>query len=239
MEGLEARSAVVTGRSNIFLVVLASRTGSPVGHAAGQCHGGQNRTAAHRSRRDLLVWACARKWVVTVRRICLFAALAVLALTLFDGTASATPSGWRVAPYVEIGSGTITSTVQDVTTSMGTVFGTPILRGTTSGSEVAASPPPPCSPSAGSPVTGSVTTTASDGSQLNFSLSGTVCESATTASYTRYLVTATVTVTGGTGEFANATGGGRQYSIVTLYPNGDGTEGPFTSFLYGVIRLAG
>jgi hypothetical protein len=52
-------------------------------------------------------------------------------------------------------------------------------------------------------------------------------------------VTSTVTVTGGTGEFANATGGGKQYSDVTLYPTADGTQGPFTSFLYGIIRLAG
>jgi hypothetical protein len=87
-------------------------------------------------------------------------------------------------------------------------------------------------------VTGSVTTTASNGSQLTFSLSGTVCQAATTSSYTRYLVTSSVTVTGGTGEFANATGGGKQYSLVTLYPTGFGTQGPFTSFLYGSIRLA-
>jgi hypothetical protein len=194
---------------------------------------GQNRGAAY-----LLVWACAGKWVI-MKRTCIFGAFTVLALTLLDGTASATPSGWRVAPYVEIGSGTITSTAQDVTTSVGKVFGTPIVRGTTSGSQMAASPPPPCGSSAGSLVTGSVTTTASNGSELSFSLNGTVCESATTSSYTRYVVTATVTITGGTGEFANATGGGRQYSVVTLYPTADGTQGPFTSFLHGVIRLAG
>jgi len=34
----------------------------------------------------------------------------------------------------------------------------------------------------------------------------------------------------------NATGGGRQYSVVTLYPTADGTQGPFTSFLYGETR---
>ena len=174
-----------------------------------------------------------------MRRTCILTVVAVLGLTFFQGTASATPAGWKVAPYVEIGSGTITSTVQDVTTSVGKVFGTPVVRGTTSGSQVAASPPPPCGPNAGSPVTGSVTTTASNGSQLTFSLSGTVCESATTSSYNRYLVTSTVTVTGGTGEFANATGGGKQYSVVTLYPTADGTQGPFTSFLFGIIRLVG
>ncbi len=65
-----------------------------------------------------------------------------------------------------------------------------------------------------------------------------MCESASTTSYNRYRVTSKVTVTGGTGEFANATGGGQQYSVVTLYPTADGTEGPFTSFVYGVIRLA-
>jgi hypothetical protein len=182
--------------------------------------------------------AFAGKWVA-VRRTCILTVVAVLGLTFFEGTASATPNRWKVSPYVEIGSGTITSTVQDMTTSVGKVFGTPIVRGTTSGSEVAASPPPPCGPNVGSPVTGSVVTTASNGSQLNLSLSGTVCEAATTSSYTRYLVTSTVTVKGGTGEFANATGGGKQYSVVTLYPTGDGTQGPFVSFLYGTIRLAG
>jgi hypothetical protein len=189
-----------------------------------------------RSKRDLCLGL--RRKVVAVRRACLLAVVAVLGLTFFAGTASATPRGWKVEPYVEIGKGTITSTVQDVTTSVGKVFGTPIVRGTTSGSQVAVSPPPPCGPDAGSQVTGSVTTTAPNGSQLTFSLSGTVCESASTSSYTRYLVKSTVTVTGGTGEFANATGGGKQYSVVTLYPTADGTQGPFNSFLYGIIRLA-
>ena len=193
---------------------------------------------AYGSKWDLLVWAFAGKWVA-VRRTCILIVATLLALAFFGGTASATPAHWRVVPYVEIGSGTITSTVQDVTTSVGKVFGTPVVRGTTSGSEIAASAPPPCGPNAGSPVTGSVTTTASNGSQLSFSLSGTVCESATAASYTSYVVTSTVTITSGTGEFADATGGGKQYSVVTLYPTGDGTQGPFISFLYGTIRLAG
>ena len=174
-----------------------------------------------------------------MRRTFIFTVLTVVTLTLIGGTASAAPSGWRVRPYIEIGRGTITSTVQDATTSAGKVFGTPIVRGTTTGSQVAAGPPQPCGPNAGTPVTGSVTTTASNGSELTFSLNGTVCESAATSSYTQYRVTSTVTVTGGTGEFANATGGGRQYSVVTLYPTADGTQGPFTSFLYGAIRLAG
>jgi hypothetical protein len=174
-----------------------------------------------------------------MRRTCILVLVAVVGVTFFESAASATPSGRKVVPYVELGSGTITSTVQDVTSSVGTVVGTPVVRGTTSGSEVAASPPPPCGPNAGSAVTGSVTTTASNGSQLNFSLSGTVCQAATTSSYTRYLVRSTVTVTGGTGEFAGATGGGKQDSVVTLYPTSDGTQGPFTSFLYGMIRLAG
>jgi len=157
----------------------------------------------------------------------IFTVVTVLALTLLGASASATPSGGRVRLYVELGSGTITSTVQDVTTSVGKVIGTPIAQGTTSGSQIAAAPPPPCGPNAGSAVTGSVTTTAADGSELTFSLNGTVCVSAVTSSYTRYLVTSTVTVTGGTGKFANATGGGKQFSVVTLYPTGDGTQGPF------------
>lgn len=174
-----------------------------------------------------------------MRRACVITVLTVLTLTLVAGTASAAPVGWQVRPYLEIGRGTITSTAEDVTTSVGSVFGTPILHGTTSGSQVTASPPPPCGPGAGSAVTGSVTTTASNGSTLSFSLNGTVCALDTTSSYTRYLVTSTVTVTGGTGEFANATGAGKQYTVVTLYPTADGTQGPFTSFLSGTIRVAG
>jgi hypothetical protein len=156
--------------------------------------------------------ACAGK-CVAVRRACILTVVTIFCLAFFEGTASAAPTVSKVAPYVELGSGTVTSTVQDVTTSVGKVFGTPIFLGTTSGSEAATSPPPACGASAGSPVSGSVTTTASNGSQLDFSLSGTVCVSATTSSYTRYLVRATVTVIGGTGEFANATGGGKQYSL--------------------------
>jgi hypothetical protein len=51
-------------------------------------------------------------------------------------------------------------------------------------------------------------------------------------------VSFTVTVTGGTGEFANATGSARQYVVVTLSATAFGSQGPFNSFLYGVIRLA-
>ena len=195
-------------------------------------------TRAYRSKRDLPVWASAGEWAV-VRRAFIFTVLTVVTLTLLGGTASAAPSGWRVRPYIELGGGTITSTVNDATTSAGKVFGTPFFGGTTSGSQVAAGAPQPCGSSPSTPVTGSVTTTASNGSELTFSLNGTVCVAAATSSYTQYRVTSTVTVTGGTGEFANATGGGWQYSVVTLYPTADGTQGPFTSFLYGAIRLAG
>lgn len=207
-------------------------------HTADRRRRTDRRTKAYGSKRGLLVWAFAGK-CVAVRRTCILTVVAVLGLTFFGGAASAAPTVSKVRPYVEIGSGTITSTVQDETTSVGQVFGTPVVRGTTSGSQVAASPPPPCGPGAGSPVTGSVTTTASNGSQLTFSSSGTVCVSATTSTYTRYRVAATVTVTGGTGEFAGATGGGKQYSVVTLYPTTYGTQGPFTSFLFGSIQLAG
>jgi hypothetical protein len=71
------------------------------------------------------------------------------------------------------------------------------------------------------------------------SLSGTVCVLATTSSYTRYLAVNTLTVTGGTGEFANATGGARQVAVVTLSPTAFGSQGPFASFTYGSIQLAG
>jgi hypothetical protein len=174
-----------------------------------------------------------------MRRTCILALVAVFVLTFFEGTASATPAAGKAMPYVEIGSGTITSTTNDVTTSVGTTFGTPVHRGNTIGSESAASPPPPCGSGTSSSVTGSVTTTASDGSQLFTSLNGTVCVLATTPSYTRYLVMSTLFVTGGTGEFANATGGAKQIVVVTLSPTTFGSQGPFTSFTYGNIRLAG
>jgi len=213
--------------------------GRRFGPKTGRRHGGTNKHGRTVEAGSTCFGPSPEKWVA-VRKTCILIVVAtVLGLAFFEGTASATATGWKVAPYLEVGSGTVTSTAQDVTTSVGKVFGTPVARGTTSGSEVAASPPPPCGSNPGSPVTGSVTTTASNGSQLNFSFSGTVCVSATTSSYTRYRVTSTVTVTGGTGEFANATGGGEQYSDVTLYPTADGTQGPFTSFLHGAIRLAG
>ena len=67
---------------------------------------------------------------VAMRRACIFTLVAVFGLTFFEGTASATPAAGNVMPYLEIGSGTITSTTNDVTTSVGTVFGTPVFRGT-------------------------------------------------------------------------------------------------------------
>ncbi len=173
-----------------------------------------------------------------MRKTCIAIVLTVIGLSALNGSASATPLTGKVRPYVELGHGTIVSTVQNVTTSTGKVVGIPIRRGTTSGSEVASSSPPPCGPNAGSPVTGSVTTTASNGNELNTSLNGTVCKSASTSSYTRYLLTATVTITGGTGRFTDATGGGKLYSTVTLYPNSGGSQGPFTSLVIGAIRLA-
>jgi len=48
-----------------------------------------------------------------------------------------------------------------------------------------------------------------------------------------------LTVTGGTGEFANATGGAKQVVVVNLSATTFGSQGPFTSFTYGSIRLAG
>jgi len=176
---------------------------------------------------------------VTMRRACIFTLVAVFGLAFFEGTASATPAAGKVVPYLEIGSGTITSTTNDVTTSVGTVFGTPVFQGTSVGSQMAASPPPTCGSGAGSSVTGSVTTTASNGSELSTSLNGTVCVLAATSSSTRYLVMSTVTVTGGTGEFTNASGGAKQVVVVTLSPTTFGSQGPFISFTYGIIRLAG
>ena len=175
---------------------------------------------------------------VAMRKACILTLVAVFGLTFFEGTASATPTAGKEVPWVEIGSGTITSTTNDVTTSVGTVFGTPVHRGTTTGSQTAASPPPPCGSGASSSVTGSVTTTASDGSQLITSLNGTVCVLATTSSSTRYLAIDTVSVTGGTGDFANATGSAHQVAVVTLSATAFGSQGPFISFSYGSIQLA-
>jgi hypothetical protein len=172
-----------------------------------------------------------------MRRACILTLIAVVGLTFFEGIASATANAGKAMPYVEVGSGTITSTTNDVTTSVGTVFGTPIHRGSTTGSQMAASPPPSCGSGSSSSVTGSVTATASKGSQLTTSLNGTVCVLTTTSSYTRYLVMNTVTVTGGTGEFANATGAAKQVVILSLSPTTFGSQGPFTSFTYGSIRL--
>jgi hypothetical protein len=183
-----------------------------------------------------VVWPFAGKRGAAVRRASILTLAVVFGLTFFEGTASATPTAGKVMPYVEIGSGTITSTTNDVTASIGTVFGTPVFRGTTSGSQMAASPPPPCG-SGSSSVTGSVITTGSNGNQLTTSLNGTVCVLATTSSYTRYLVMNTVTVTGGAGEFANATGSAKQVVVVTLSPTTFGSQGPFTSFTYGSIQL--
>lgn len=214
--------------------MLALR-GAASGHT--QRHGGITQSQGARLKRISLFRPFAGKRVA-MRRACILTLVAVFALTFFEGTASATPTAGRGMPYVEIGNGTITSTTNDVTTSMGTVFGTPVHRGTTSGSQMAASPPPPCSTGTSS-LTGSNATTASDGSQLTTSLNGTVCVLATTSSSTRYLVINTVTVTGGTGEFVNATGSAKQVVVVTLSPTTFGSQGPFTAFLYGTIRLAG
>ena len=189
-----------------------------------------------RSRRVPIARPCAGKRGA-VRRACILALVVVFGLTFFEGIASATPGAGTRMPYLEIGRGTITSTINDVTTSVGTVFGTPVHQGTTSGSQMATSPPPPCG-SGTSSLTGSNTTTASDGSQLSASLNGTVCVLATTSSYTRYLVMNTVTFTGGTGEFVNATGNANQVVIVTLSPTAFGSQGPFTAFTYGSIQLS-
>ena len=219
---------------NTLGAVLASRSGPPV-----DTHRRRGGTQVGRSAAAIKLFGPFAGKRGAMRRACILTLVAVFGVTFFEGTASATPTAGKVMPYVEIGSGTITSTTNDVTTSVGTVFGTPIHRGTTSGSQMAASPPPPCGSGAGSSETGSVTATASNGSQLTTSLNGTVCVLATTSSYTRYLVMNSVTVTGGTGEFANATGAAKQVVVLTLSPTTFGSQGPFTSFTYGSVRLAG
>lgn len=141
-------------------------------------------------------------------------------------------------PYVTFTQGIISSTVQNVTTSSGREVGTPLGAATTSGSQVATSAPLPCGVSPASTDSGTTLAVATNGKAIDTSYTGTVCVSASTSSYTRYVFNGTFTITGGTGPFSNATGGGRLYSIVTLYPTGDGTQGPLLSLAVGTIRLA-
>jgi hypothetical protein len=53
-----------------------------------------------------------------MKRTCILTLVAVFGLTFFEGTASATPTAGKAMPYVEIGSGSISSTTNDVTTSV-------------------------------------------------------------------------------------------------------------------------
>jgi hypothetical protein len=167
-----------------------------------------------------------------------FAAVVVLgALSAFTGIAVAGASG-AAPPFSARGSGTAVSVTQNQTTQTGTVTGAFIGRGGFSGSEAAASTPPPCGSGAGASATGSNTTTAANGDLLYTTNSGNVCVSATSSTSTTYQLTARFTITGGTGRFAGASGGGTTNAIVTLSASAQGSEGPVVYEQHGTIHLA-
>jgi hypothetical protein len=80
---------------------------------------------------------------------------------------------------------------------------------------------------------------ANNGDNLYDTFSGTVCVSSSTPSSTSYMVTATFTITGGTGRFLGATGGGSLSAVATLFQTPQGSQGPFTSHSNGSIQLPG
>ena len=141
-------------------------------------------------------------------------------------------------PYVTFTQGIISSTVQNVTTSSGREVGTPLGATTTNGSQVATNTPLPCGVSPASMDSGTTVAVAANGKTIDTSYTGTVCVSASTSSCTRYVFMALLRSRAVPVPFSNATGGGRLYSIVTLYPTGDGTQGPLLSLAVGTIRLA-
>jgi hypothetical protein len=167
-----------------------------------------------------------------------FAAVVVLgALSAFTGIAVASASG-ATPPFSAHGSGTAVSVVQNQTTQTGTVMGTLIGRGSFSGSEAAANAPPPCGSGPGAPATGSNTTTAANGDLLYTTNAGTLCVSASNSTSTTYQLTARFTITGGTGRFAGASGGGTTSATATLSATAQGSHGPVVYMQRGTIDLA-
>jgi hypothetical protein len=181
-------------------------------------------------------WASVGKWV-TVRRVCLGIILGVLTASIGAGAASATPRPGRAEPYREVTRSVIVSTAQNMTTSSGQVTGTPIVHGTGSGSQAAGTTPPLCGSGPGSPTSGTTTTVAKNGNIIFTAFTGTVCQSGSTPTSGTYLLTGTFTITGGTGRFADATGGGTLTSKITLHPTPQGSQGPAVSHARGTIDL--
>jgi hypothetical protein len=160
-----------------------------------------------------------------------------LALFVCTGIAVASPGG-PAQPFRVSASGTIVSLVQNQTTSSGSVRGTLLGNGNFSAIEVTATNPTPCSSGPGSPASGSNTDTAANGDVLNTSFTGTVCQSASTATSATDQFTGQFTITGGTGRFANATGGGTVHATAMLSATAQGSEGPITYVDTGTIRLS-
>jgi hypothetical protein len=96
---------------------------------------------------------------------------------------------------------------------------------------------PSCSLGLGGPISGSTITVANRGANLYTSFTGTVCESTSTSTAATYEVKAAFTITGGTGRFSNATGGGTFKSKATLRATPQGSQGPVTTRSRGVIFL--
>src|ERR1700730_2234624 len=105
--------------------------------------------------------------------------MSVVGLLLLNGVASGAPPVQKTKPYTEAAKGVVVSTTPNFTTTAARVNGSPIKHGTSSGS-TAGSSPPPCSMSAGSPITGSTTTVANNGDNRYNTFSGTVCQSSAT-----------------------------------------------------------
>jgi hypothetical protein len=157
----------------------------------------------------------------------------LLALFALTGSAAGHSGPSKAHHFLVRGSGTLTNAGSQNSFS-GTVTGTRIGRGTFSGvSKVVVLPPPQCGTAPGAPASGSNTLTAANGDTLRYSFSGTVCQSAATSASTTYKLTATYTITGGTGRFTDASGTGAALATITLFVN----TGPLTIELRGTIEL--
>jgi hypothetical protein len=134
--------------------------------------------------------------------------------------ASSALAGSASLPFKSAGSGTETAaaagcqftlvgcTVQSTGTATSSHMGTGPFTSTLTVEWYAAYPNPNVSGAFCAPATGTGTITAANGDTLTQSESGTVCELARSASNVPHSFTGTYTNTGGTGRFANATGGG-------------------------------
>jgi hypothetical protein len=158
------------------------------------------------------------------RRLAAAFGLAVVTLFCASGAAGA-------APFKATGSGTVSGAGR--TTFAGTVQASHLGRGTFSGIEFTPLFPPLCSSGSGTPTSGSNALTAANGDVLQTEFSGTVCQSAPFTD--AFDLTATYTITGGTGRFANATGTGTTISHAEFGPGF--SAGPDTITTSGIIDL--